>query len=108
METLIPAALTRKRCSSRRYYQLYIYALCTSVRFSSRAHRFHLRQEISALAGSSLRNERCQCQKSRNDESNHTRQERYGEPDTRIEPRTELPGTTRSRRLSQKTRRNTT
>ncbi|CAF1708375.1 BnaCnng56970D, partial [Brassica napus] len=33
-----------------------------------RAHRFHLRQEISALAGSSLRNERshisCHCQKS--------------------------------------------
>ncbi|CAF2113779.1 unnamed protein product [Brassica oleracea] len=58
------------RCSSRRYYKLYIYALCTSVLFSSRAHRFHLWQEISVLAGSSLRNEMCHCQKGRNDENN--------------------------------------
>ncbi|KAH0865637.1 hypothetical protein HID58_082848, partial [Brassica napus] len=50
-------AIQRHRCSSRRYYKLYIYALCTSVLFSSRAHRFHLWQEISVLAGSSLRNE---------------------------------------------------
>nr|VDD58170.1 unnamed protein product [Brassica oleracea] len=53
----------------KRFHVTGFCALSPSLKLR-RAHRFHLWQEISVLAGSSLRNEMCHCQKGRNDENN--------------------------------------